>query len=358
MRRILIINTSGLGVGGITTHMLNYIDALKQIGYEGSFTIVVTGIRDEQVLKKFVDLECTLEYFPDRKRHLLRYIASLNSLISNQQFDVIHVHGNSSTMGLELLFGKMKGIPVRIAHCHNSKCKHAGLHKLIYPLFGSSYTSAVACSKLAGDWIFGSGNYVILSNAINLQQFQYSTEIRKKYRGLLKIPEDTLLVGHVGNFNEQKNHEFLISVFFEILKQRKAKLILIGDGLLQENIKNLARKLQINNNVCFLGIRDDVNCWMQAMDVFVFPSRWEGLGMVAIEAQATGLPVLASTEVPREACLTPYMKFVSLEQNAQFWANSVLEISALNKNRNVVREMFSKYDISCESKKIQELYEN
>lgn len=358
MRKILIVNTSGLGMGGITIHMLNYIRALKQKDYKGLFTIVVTGIRDEHMLKQFADLGCILEYFPDRKRQLLKYTASLKSLINKQQFDVIHVHGNSSTMALELLLGKIGGIPVRISHCHNSKCEHAGLHKLIYPLFESSYTRAVACSKLAGDWIFGSGNYVVLSNAIDLQQFQYSTEIRKKYRELLKITEDTLLVGHVGNFNEQKNHEFLISVFHEILKQRKATLILIGDGLLQENVKKLVRDLQINDNVFFLGLRDDVNCWMQAMDVFVFPSRWEGLGMVAIEAQATGLPVLASTEVPREACLTPYMKFASLEQNAQFWANSVLEISEINKNRNVDKEMVSEYDISCESKKLQELYEN
>ena len=233
MRKILIVNTSGLGMGGITTHMLNYIQALKQKGYEGTFTIVVTGVRDEKILKSFVDLGCALEYLPDRKKELLRYIFSLSLLMLRQKFDVVHVHGNSSTMGLELSLAKMEKVPIRIAHCHNSKCEHPKVHKMLYPLLRASYTQAVACSTLAGDWIFGSGNYTVLPNAIDLQKFQYDPTIRKRYREKLKIDDETLLIGHVGNFNEQKNHEFLINAFYEVQKQRKAKLILLGAGPLQ-----------------------------------------------------------------------------------------------------------------------------
>lgn len=110
-----------------------------------------------------------------------------------------------------------------------------------------------------------------MPNAIDLQKFQYNPEIRKSYREMLNIDEKTLLLGHVGNFNEQKNHEFLVNVFYEVQKQRKAKLILLGAGPLQDTVKKQVSSLQMDDQVYFLGIRDDVNCWMQAMDVFVFP---------------------------------------------------------------------------------------
>lgn len=356
MRKILIVNTSGLGMGGITTHMLNYIQALKQKGYEGTFTIVVTGVRDEKVLKSFVDLGCALEYLPDRKKELLRYIFSLSLLMLRQKFDVVHVHGNSSTMGLELSLAKMEKVPIRIAHCHNSKCEHPKVHKMLYPLLRASYTQAVACSTLAGDWIFGSGNYTVLPNAIDLQKFQYDPTIRKRYREILKVNEDTLLVGHVGNFNEQKNHEFLIDVFYEILKYRKAKLVLIGTGPLQENVKKQVKDLQIEDDVYFLGIRNDVNCWMQAMDTFVFPSRWEGFGMVLIEGQASNLPMVVSKEVPRIVKVTDNIHFVDLKETVKGWSDLVLN-STINVNRE--RKLDSRiweYDLFENTYRLIKLY--
>ena len=356
MRKILIVNTSGLGMGGITTHMLNYIQALKQKGYEGTFTIVVTGVREEKFLKSFADLGCALEYLPDRKKELLRYIFSLRLLMLRQKFDVVHVHGNSSTMGLELSLAKMEKVPIRIAHCHNSKCEHPKVHKMLYPLLRASYTQAVACSTLAGDWIFGSGNYTVLPNAIDLQKFQYNPTIRKRYREILKVNEDTLLVGHVGNFNEQKNHEFLIDVFYEILKYRKAKLVLIGTGPLQENVKKQVKDLQIEDDVYFLGIRNDVNCWMQAMDTFVFPSRWEGFGMVLIEGQASNLPMVVSKEVPRIVKVTDNIHFVDLKETVKGWSDLVLN-STINVNRE--RKLDSRiweYDLFENTYRLIKLY--
>ena len=350
MRKILIVNTSGLGMGGITTHMLNYIQALKQKGYEGTFTIVVTGVRDEKVLKSFVDLGCALEYLPDRKKELLRYIFSLSLLMLRQKFDVVHVHGNSSTMGLELSLAKMEKVSIRIAHCHNSKCEHPKVHKMLYPLLRASYTQAVACSTLAGDWIFGSGNYTVLPNAIDLQKFQYDPTIRKRYREKLKMDDETLLIGHVGNFNEQKNHEFLINVFYEVQKQRKAKLILLGAGPLQESVKAQVSSLQMDERVYFLGIRDDVNCWMQAMDVFVFPSRWEGLPVTLVEAQASGLQCIISDVVSREIDLGNTIR-IPINNETQ-WSKTILEIT---KSRRVDKDI-AKYNIKDTSEKLLNLY--
>ena len=111
-------------------------------------------------------------------------------------------------MGIELCFAKMGNVPVRIAHCHNSRCEHINMHRLLYPLFKTCYTQAVACPSLAGDWIFGSGNYTILPNAVDLNGFKYDCKIRKCYRKKLKIDDRTLLIGHVGSFNEQKITNF------------------------------------------------------------------------------------------------------------------------------------------------------
>lgn len=310
MRKILIINTSGLAIGGITTHMYNYIKTLKVKGYESTFTIVVTGIRDEKMLEKFAKLGCKIKYLPDRKKEFLRYIFSLIKLIRIHHFDVIHVHGNSSTMGIETTLARLYGIPIRIAHCHNAKCDHPRMHKLLYPFLNIGKTEALACSKSAGEWIYGRENFIILPNAIDLQKFRYNSEIRNKYRRLLEIDDETLLIGHVGNFNEQKNHKFLINIFYQVQLQKKAKIILIGTGHLLESIKEQVNKLHINDKVIFLGERNDVNCWMQAMDLFVFPSLWEGLPVSLIEAQASGLDCIISDNISKEVIINS--KYVSI----------------------------------------------
>ena len=358
MRKILIVNTSVLGMGGITTHMLNYIQALKQKDYEGTFTIVVTGVRDEKILKSFVDLGCALEYLPDRKKEMLRYIFSLKSLMQRQKFDVVHVHGNSSTMGLELSLAKIEKVPVRIAHCHNSRCEHPKVHKLLYSLLRASYTQAVACSTLAGDWIFGCGNYTVLPNAIDLQKFQYNPEIRKRYREMLNIDEKTLLLGHVGNFNEQKNHEFLVNVFYEVQKQRKAKLILLGAGPLQDTVKKQVSSLQMDDQVYFLGIRDDVNCWMQAMDVFVFPSRWEGLPVTLIEAQASGLHCVVSKNISGEVVINFNQMCMLSLSDTKNWIKKICNIY-FNADREQGYEKIQNagYNINFAVRRLKNIYD-
>ena len=224
MKNILIVNTSGMGIGGITTHMINYLNAIiKEVEYNLQFTIVVTGVRDEKILKKFENMGCKLEFLSDRKGQPIKYVYELKQLIKKNSYDVIHVHGNSSTMGIELYIAKSFKIPIRIAHCHNSKCEHSKLHKLLNLLFAHSYTKAVACSKLAGNWIFGANNFIVLPNAIEYEKFRYNSAIREQYREKMKIEKDTILVGHVGNFNDQKNQTFLIDIYNILQKKSEIR---------------------------------------------------------------------------------------------------------------------------------------
>lgn len=356
MREVLIVNTSGLGVGGMTTHMLNYIEKIIKKNYIVKFTIVVTGVRDNEIIAKFINAGCSIVFLPDRKKELIKYIKELFVLAKQHKFDAIHVHGNSSTMMIELKIAKICGIPTRIAHCHNSRCEHQLIHNVFKYSFMKSYTHAVACSELAGDWIFGKNNYTIVPNAIDINKFKYNEKNRNIYRNKLQIDDDAIVLGHVGNFNEQKNHEFLIDVFRSFHKTRHSKLILIGTGPLISKVKEKVDDFGLQNDVVFLGLKDDVNDWMQAMDVFVFPSRWEGFGMVVVEAQAANLPVVASTEVPTVTRVSNSIKYLSLDSGIRQWEKSVFELFEITNRNAQVDNRVKVYDIDANLQNVVDLY--
>ena len=358
MKRILIINTAGLGMGGITVHMLNFLEQLGPRLENGQVTVVATGVKSQQVLDRFRRLGCMIAFLPDRKRRPIAYVLALLRLMRRMKYDVLHVHGNSSTMALELLLGKWTGILTRIAHCHNSCCSHPGMHRLLLPAFQTAYTQALACSVSAGDWIFGPQQFTVLHNAINLNCFSFHASIRQAYREKLALSEDTILLGHVGNMNFQKNHAFLLQLFNTFQETNSAALILIGTGTLESELRAQVRSLGLEDKVHFLGEREDVNCWMQAMDGFVFPSRWEGLGMVLIEAQAAGLPVLASDAAPQEVKLTRSFAFLSLELPVEKWCCVLnrLIIAHQQEGREQPRAALRDYDIALEAEKLCRIY--
>lgn len=352
-----MINTCGIAVGGITTNMLEYIKALS--GQNLSFDIVATIYQEEAVIQKFKKLGCRIVRFPNRKKNTLQYIRKLEKLMQNQSYDVVHVHGNSSTMSLELYYAKKMGIKKRIAHCHNTLCLHPYINRMMMPVFNNTYTDGIACSALAGTWLFGAGNFQILHNAIDVDKFLYNEEIRNQYRKKLNIDENTVLLGHVGNMNEQKNHEFLLKLFTCFVKKKNADLVLLGDGLLRSNLQRLAQELDIYEHVHFLGIRDDVSCWMQAMDVFVFPSLWEGLPLVLMEAQAAGLPCLISNRITKEVDCSGIIVYQGLDDGPEAWALKLEQIIKEKMVRDAINAenvRISGYDIQRESRKLLDIY--
>lgn len=353
MTNVLIINTCGLGIGGITSHMINYSENLPK---DIILSIVVTGVYEQSVIDVFTQRGFNIIFLPNRKTNPVKYIMKLKSILKQKKYDVIHVHGNSATMAIELGLAKKYKIKTRIAHCHNSQCDHPKLNRLLSHYFKGLYTDALACSDLAGEWIFGTGSYKVLHNAIDLNKYAFSNEVRIEYRNELNIDEDAIAIGHIGNMNEQKNQKFLIKVFNELLKSKKAVLLLIGTGSLKNELIELAKKLKISNKIRFLGLRDDVSNLMCAMDIFVFPSLWEGLGMVAIEAQANGLPVLASTAVPQEVCLSDRIQYLSLDEPMEIWCDGICELLSKSKSRIIDREKFKNYDINSEKKHLLEIY--
>ena len=262
----------------------------------------------------------------------------------HDDYKVVHLNSSSKNF-LVLREAKKYGIPIRIAHAHSvifqTKNKFmVFIGNLLKNVLLKSATDYFACSKTAGEWLFGeditkTSNFKIIHNAIEYDKFKFNEESRKEIRNAYNIDEKCILFGNVGRFISAKNHGFLIDVFYEIYKiNNNAKLMLVGIGEKEEEIKEKVKKLNLKDKVLFLGYREDVNKLMQAMDAFIMPSLYEGFPVVAVEAQATGIPCFLSKDViTNEVKIADNIKFISLNESANTWANEILH-SDLNRHDN------------------------
>ena len=302
-------------------------------------------------------------YFLNRKKNLLKYFNDLCKLLKNEKYDIVHIHGNSSMMLIDVLPAVLAKIPVRIVHSHNTTCNHIFLHKILNPVFRLCYTHGFACGQDAGKWLFGNQKFIELKNGIDTEKYMFNQTVRDEYRTKLNVGNKTL-IGHVGNFIEQKNHVFVIDIFSDLLKKNPNYiLLLISDGDLMEQIKEKVKNLGISDSVIFLGKTSEVHKYLQAMDIFILPSLYEGLPVVLIEAQSAGLPCLVSDKVSAESNLTGTMQFISIDKT-DIWVNAIEKIAvSIEKNdrSNICRENNIKisehsYDINKSAKFLKNYY--
>ena len=278
------------------------------------------------------------------------------------QYQIIHGH-LGSTAAIYLAIAKKFGI-YTVAHSHNSGTDR-GAKTLLYKVMSYNTRNVAdyffACSTPAGIDRFGNkivrgGHYSLLNNAIETDAFVYGDSVRKGLRRQLGLA-DELVIGHVGRFNPQKNHPFLMDIFAALLKKEpNAVLLLVGGGEDMAKIQVKAQALGIVERVRFLGVRSDVAELMQAMDVFVFPSLYEGLGIALIEAQAAGLPCVVSDTIPHEAYLTDLVDSESLSAPADKWAEKILEKRAIPRTDRRAEIAAHGFDITTEAVKLQEFY--
>jgi len=295
----------------------------------------------------------------------LSYHRNLKKILKEEKYQIVHSHINTMSV-FPLFAAKRAGVSVRIAHSHSTtNKKEIGknlMKQVLRPLAKIFATHYFCCSEHAGCWLFGNKTYkkgkvYLLNNAIDLQKFKYNKETRETIRKELNINEDTLVIGHIGRFMKQKNHSYLIDIFNEVHNENSNSiLVLVGQGPLQEKIKEKVKKLNLEKEVIFLGQRSDADKLYQAFDVFVLPSLYEGLGMVAIEAQASGLSCIFSTRVPKEAnVVKELVKFLDISrENIKEWKEEILHI---NKERKKdVSMLLEKYEIKREAKRLEEKY--
>jgi len=258
-------------------------------------------------------------------------------LLRKMHYDVVHLNAFQGLSLNYLRLAEKAGVPVRIAHSHNTTLRKSGtreikllIHKICKDLLSRYATEYWACSTKAAQFLFpanivNSRRVQVIPNGIDIAKFRRNYAEREKIRSTLGIGGKQLVIGHVGRFCYQKNQSFLIDIFSEVRRRRADSiLLLVGDGSDRANLEKQTKRLGLQDHVIFYGTTEQVEYLFWAMDVFVFPSRFEGFGIVMIEAQAAGLPTVCSDQVPKEASFLPTTYVLPLEDGAAKWADRIL----------------------------------
>jgi len=302
--------------------------------------------------------------YPVNPRCFTKYLADLKKFFGeHEEYRIVHSHIDSLSV-FPLRAAKKAGVPVRIAHSHSNDfdrnvkllfryvCKSVLLSKASH-FWGCSNA---AVRFMFGKGVFNGGEYTVLKNAIDSERFTFHQDTRTAARKELGL-ENKFVIGHVGRITYPKNHEFLIDIFAKIrAKNKDAVILLVGDGENKQKLREQVKKLGLVESVRFLGVRPDIPELMQAMDVFMLPSRYEGLGIVLIEAQAAGLPSLASDAVPDEAAVTDLVRFIPLSESAAFWADAALALKGKERINTFEKLQQSGYDIVKAAEDLEKMY--
>lgn len=349
-------------------------------GIENLLMNIYRNIDREKVQFDFMVHRDKDAYFDDEIRNLggriykcspfnpfkhFKYMSDINKVLKeHSEYNIIHAHSELNMWPLKV--AKKYNIPIRISHSHSTReikdLKWLFMeHEKIF--LKQQCTDLFACSIDSARWLYGEkavkqNKIKYIKNGIKVADFEFHIDIRNRIRKELNL-ENNFVIGHVGRFMKEKNHKFMLDILKEIKKIKpNPVLIFVGDGELEDEIKNKARKMGITNEVRFLGVRSDVKYLMQAMDIFLFPSFYEGLGIVLIEAQALGLESVVSENIPDEAFITDLVHKVSLERDASYWAKKIIDIYNNKKNRKGRQKDIVKagYDIVNTTKFLEEFY--
>ena len=317
--------------GGIETVVLNYYRHIDRSRVQFDFYYAAGSTVPRRA--EMEGLGAGLYPIPPYSR-VRSYHRALYRAFKARGYRIVHVH--LSTMSVFALFAAWRaGVPVRICHDHSTAHWGEGaktlLKYILRPLNKPLATHWFACGERAGRWMYGdkafdAGKVTVMPNAIDTARFAFDPAARRQLRAELGLAEDAFVVGHVGRFTYAKNHRFLLEIFAELQKRRpQARLLLVGEGELEQKVRRQVRALGLEKAVIFTGVRADVNRLYSVMDVFCLPSYYEGLGMVAWEAQANGLPCVLSQQVPPEAALADNVYRLRLEQPLTEWVDRLLD---------------------------------
>lgn len=353
-------------LGGIETYLIEQFRHLDKSKIDYDF-VNITG--EYSICYEDEILASGSKIFKVVSRHknpLLHYWQWFNILLQNKGiYDVIVLNTNSLEYVFPLVLGKIFGIPVRVIHSHNSGFENkqglarrllVGMNK---KLLAWSANLRFACSQFAGQWMFKDNPYHVIYNAIDIHKYDADLAVRDEMRQALNL-DTALTLLHVGRFSYQKNHSFLLDIFKEVHSiQPDSVLLLVGDTTEEsEFLTEVKRKIKaygLENVVRLLGRRDDVNKIMQAADVLVMPSFFEGLTVVGIEAQASDLPLLLSDTVTKELGLLPSTQFISLEACPTAWAEAIVNSKQHNRQSRYEELKAAGYDIGNETERVEKL---
>ena len=346
----------GIVGGGSEQVVLNYCSRMRDI----HFDLLYQYEPNPQILERFNEAGINCIQIPDKVHHPLRHLWKMFSIFRKGHYDVVHSHLDWYMNGYVCFLAMLAGVKKRIAHHHQAYSKWGLLCSIMRIPCKLFATHWLACGEAAA--INGWGRravkrdkVTILPNAIDPERFKFNEFARKKIRKQYGIKDGDFVIGHVGRFYPQKNHEFLIDVFAEVHKLKSStKLLLLGEGPLQKRIRQKIDGLGLTNSVIFAGLQKNLTPFYSAMDVFAFPSLWEGLPLTLVEAQYSGLPCMVSKNVTKEVMFSEKCRQIhNFELN--LWSKSLIQSNQTNRNNSI---LFSEYDIWQCYHQLKEIYED
>lgn len=355
--KILYFGMSG-NLGGIESFIINFWRKFNKDRIQIDFIKTEKNICFEnELLSNGSEIFTTLP----RNKNLFKYLYSLYTFFKmHPEYKIMHLHQNTCSSIEPALLAKLYGKKV-IFHSHSEwkgkKRVTKFLHLINRPILNFIADERLACSEAAGKWMYSNHDFKVIKNAIDVKSYTYDEEKRIEIRKKFNI-ENKFVMGNIGRFSYVKNHEFLIDIFNYVHKKNpETILMLVGDGELRQVLEKKVEILKLSEVVIFTGVSDNVKDLLQAMDVFVFPSLFEGLGIVTIEAQAAGLPCIVADTIPLEANITNLMKRISLNEDVSFWGSKIISSYENNVRKNTYDEIKSAgYDIESVVIELEKIY--
>ena len=334
----------------------------RQKGYEVDYLLFGDTVRGYD--REVIDQGCRIIRLAPPSGGYLNYFRALKRLMRENRYDVVHAH-TMFNAGWAMLAARMEGVPIRIAHAHSALDNGDSLKKRLYEnamrlLILQNATDLIACGDAAGIRLFGEKAYrsrgICILNGIDVGRFAFSDESRRRIRSDFGL-EDDFVIGHAGHLIKVKNQTFLIRLLPQIIeKKNNAKLLLLGDGNDRTKLQKLVHDLDLEDRVIMTGNVGNVQDYLSAMDVFAFPSLYEGMPLSIVEVQANGLPCILSTGVPKDVYLTDLIRPLSLNVPDE-WIKAICEAERKESPCYAPDLQKKGFDSENTMKKIMSIYE-
>ena len=318
----------GLNVGGAESFLYNIIHSIDKDNYQFDICVQSNENKNEKLIEEIKKNNWKIHKITAYNRNPAKNYKEFSTLIMTGEYSIVHFHLNSLINIKPLILCKDKKIAF-IVHSHNTK-SNAGLIGTMIHNYYKRYFSHIAferfaCGKEAGVWFFGNTPFKIIDNGIVVQEYKFDRERRKQIRERYGINDEDLVIGHVGRFSNQKNHPFVVDLFESIHEtHNNSFLLLVGDGEQKKSIIEKVKKKGLEDKTIFTGNVNDVQTYLSMMDIMVFPSLYEGLPFVLLEAQAAGLPIVASSSITKDVKISDLVTFVDL--NLDKWQKEIIRV--------------------------------
>lgn len=368
MKKIRVLQVGAFNsFGGIESFQINLFRFINKDLFQIDF--VVGNLYNKfGYEKEVVAAGSKVFYVPTRRQGYLKRHIIFRNILKNNNYDAVHIHVGSLYDSMYLYEALRSGCKNILLHGHSSSVVskfNYFMHQINKIIFNNTEIIRLACSPIAGQWLhwnfFKRNNFKIINNGIDVDKFIFNNNNRSFIRKKLQIPENAFVLGNVARLSFEKNHKYMLEVFFEFQKiNNNSRLLLVGDGKQRDEIISLIKEMKLDNSVILTGQRNDIPNLLSAMDCFILPSFFEGFGITAIEAQSNGLKTIISDYVPKEVCLTDLVVRLPIkEENIGSWVKEIIKADSCNRTKDYSSIIKSKgFDLNFVAKELERLYKS